>query len=55
MSILSLLGLVGLLIFDSGPLAPGARRKRIKTDVTYAEGVLYPTGPSISPRTPKCV
>jgi len=44
-SILSLLGLAGLLIFDTGPLAARVRRRRIKTDATYAEGVLRPAGP----------
>lgn len=44
-SLLSLLGLVGLLVLDGGPSATRARRRRIKTDATYAEGVLRPTAP----------
>ena len=44
-SIVSLLGLVGLLVFDRGLLVARPRRKRIKTDGTYAEGVLRPANP----------
>ncbi len=42
-SILSLLGLVGLVFVERRLVRP--RRKRFKTDATYADGVLRPVGP----------